>query len=294
MGHVVDLTLEDQAEGAGASAAPHRSFADTSTVTSKKMHIRASNNGYSLEDVGISLNNVTNASFAPDGIPPSIAKESGDHLFHRFGGSLAYDTRNSTQLPNHGQRTELTGEFDAGDTTYYKMELHTAWYFKGLFKGHVLEAVGRGGVADSLGGGDVPFYDRYYLGGLYSLRGYKFRNISPRETGPNIDTNLPPTAYNEPIGGDSYWFGSLEYSIPILEKDGGVSLRFAFFYDIGAVSSSAYSFSSSYDDNWGLGLRLNIPHLGPLRLDYGIPITHDPYNNTGGQFQFGVGYTREF
>ena len=67
------------------------------------------------------------------------------------------------------------------------------------------------------------------------------------------------------------------------------------FYDIGAVGgSSAYSFSSVYDDNWGLGIRLNIPHLGPLRLDYGIPITHDAFNSSTGQFQFGVGYTREF
>jgi outer membrane protein insertion porin family len=41
-------------------------------------------------------------------------------------------------------------------------------------------------------------------------------------------------------------------------------------------------------------LRLNIPHLGPLRLDYGVPIHHDPYNDSSGQFQFGVGYTREF
>jgi len=39
---------------------------------------------------------------------------------------------------------------------------------------------------------------------------------------------------------------------------------------------------------------LNIPHLGPLRLDYGIPVTHDRYNSSSGQFQFGVGYTREF
>ena len=48
------------------------------------------------------------------------------------------------------------------------------------------------------------------------------------------------------------------------------------------------------DDDWGLGFRLNIPHLGPLRLDYGIPITHDKYNGGGGKFQFGAGYTREF
>ena len=242
------------------------------------------NVNYNIEDIGIQLNSgSTNAFVPPFGIPPSIAKEGGDHLYHRFGGSLAYDTRNSTQLPNHGQRSELTGEFDTGDKTFYKMELHSAWYFPGFFKGHVLEAVGRGGVADSLEGGDVPFYDRYYLGGLYSLRGFKFRNISPREGG-----------FNEPVGGDSYWFGSLEYSVPIIEKEGGVSLRFALFYDIGAVDAQAYNFSTTYVDNWGFGLRMNIPHLGPLRLDYGIPITTDKFNASSGQFQFGVGYTREF
>ena len=102
-------------------------------------------------------------------------------MYQRFGVTLAYDTRNSTQLPNHGQRTEIDPEFSIGDTTYYKVEAKTAWYFPGLFKGHVIEAVGRAGIADSLSGGDVPFYDRYYLGGLYSLRGFKYRSIAPRE-----------------------------------------------------------------------------------------------------------------
>jgi outer membrane protein insertion porin family len=253
---------------------------------------------YTLEDVGISLNSgfhdrlpdITPTPSDARNVPQAILDETGDHLYQRFGTSLAYDTRNSTQLPNHGQRTELTGEFSSGDKSYYKMELTSAWYFPGFLKGHVLELGGRGGIADSLTGGDVPFYDRYYLGGMYSLRGFKFRNIGPREPHDATAQNVP----DEPIGGDSYWFGSLEYSVPILEKDGGVSLRFALFYDIGAVDASAYSFSSSYSDNWGLGLRLNIPHLGPLRLDYGIPINHDQYNSSTGQFQFGVGYTRGF
>ena len=251
---------------------------------------------YAVEDVGISLNSgwhdllPTFPTPTPRNVPNDILNEAGDHLYQRFGASLAYDTRNSTQLPNHGQRSELSGEFSAGDKTFYKVELTSSWYFPGLFKGHVIEVGGRGGVADSLEGGDVPFYDRYYLGGLYSLRGFKFRNISPREafdpTAPNVAT--------EPIGGDTYWFGSVEYSVPIFEKEGGVGLRVALFYDIGAVDSGSYSFSTSYDDNWGLGMRLNIPHLGPLRLDYGIPITTDPYNSSSGQFQFGVGYTRQF
>ena len=253
---------------------------------------------YGIEDVGISLNsgwhnrlpNIAPTPTDARNVPDAILKEVGDHFYQRIGTSLAYDTRNSTQLPNHGQRTELAGEITAGDKTYYKIDLTSAWYFPGFFKGHVLEVGGRGGVTDSLAGGDVPFYDRYYLGGLYSLRGYKFRDVAPRES---FDPTAPNVA-NEPIGGDSYWFGSLEYSLPIFEKDGGVGLRFAMFYDIGAVSTSPYSFQTSYSDNWGAGIRLNIPHLGPLRLDYGIPITHDKNNSDSGQFQFGVGFERPF
>jgi outer membrane protein assembly factor BamA len=47
---------------------------------------------------------------------------------------------------------------------------------------------------------------------------------------------------DEPIGGDSYWFGSAEYSIPILKKKAAVGLRFALFYDVGAVGAAPYSF----------------------------------------------------
>jgi outer membrane protein insertion porin family len=251
---------------------------------------------YNVEDVGIDLNSgfhdflPTLPVGTPRNVPQAILSQTGDHLYQRFGASLTYNTLNSVQLPNHGQETKLNGEYDLGNTSFYKIELHSAWYFPGFFHGHVIEAVGSGGVASSLQGGDVPFYDRYYLGGLYSLRGFKFRNVSPREP---FDPTAP-SVVEDPIGGDTYWFGSLEYSLPVFEKEGGVSLRFALFYDIGAVASDAYSFSTDYDDNWGLGLRLNIPHLGPLRLDYGIPITHDKYNGGSGKFQFGVGYRRDF
>jgi outer membrane protein insertion porin family len=259
---------------------------------------------YTLEDVGISLIPPYNRqSFEPGTFPPvldpnsgqarvpqAILDQTGDHLYSRVGTTLAYDTRNSTQLPNHGQRTELDPEISFGDSDYYKIQLKTAWYFPGLFKGHVIEAVGRTGIAQSFTGGDVPFYDRYYLGGLYSLRGFKFRTVSPREA----PTAQFPDVVKEPIGGDSFWFGSVEYSIPIVEKDDGVGVRIATFYDVGSVGAGSTTFSGNFDDDWGLGLRLNIPHMGPLRLDYGIPITHDKYNGGGGVFQFGAGYTREF
>lgn len=236
---------------------------------------------YTIEQVGI-VDVSTNA-------PASISAEEGSSLLSKFGASLAYDTRNSTTLPNRGQRTELFGEFVTMDKEYYKVELKSAWYFRGLMSGDVIEVAGRVGVADSLKNNeDVPFYDRYYLGGLYSLRGYRYREIGPSE--PLLDGSG-----DEPIGGDTYWFATVEYSTPIIER-----LRFAVFYDIGMVYPDSFSFtpnnsvgSARYADNWGVGFRLNLP-IGPLRLDYGIPLTTPPGVGGSGRFQFGVGYTREF
>jgi len=221
------------------------------------------------------------------GAPNDILKEDGYTLLSRVGGSIAWDTRNSTFLPDAGQRTLLFGEIASkylgSERDFYKLQLTSAWYFRGFRKGHVLELVARTGVAQSLEDDDVPFYERYYLGGLYSLRGFEYRDISPREPG-----------FDEPIGGDTFWFGSAEYSIPIVKKENVGGVRFAVFYDIGSVRSDPYDYTfKDYSDNWGVGLRLELP-IGPLRLDYGIPIHHDQYSNGKGQFQFGVGWQRPF
>lgn len=225
----------------------------------------------------------------PQNVPNAILDETGYHLLSSVGGSLSYDTRGAGLIPHSGQRTTLSGNFVGGplggDKEYYKLNANSDWFFPGLAHGHVLELTGTAGVAESLNSQDVPFYDRFYLGGLYSLRGFNYRGVSPRQPGINPE---------EPIGGDSSWFASAEYSIPIFEQPHGVGVRVAFFYDIGNVLADPYNFSlKNYDDDYGVGLRLLLP-IGPLRLDYGIPIHHDQYNSPAGKFQFGVGYTRQF
>jgi outer membrane protein insertion porin family len=127
------------------------------------------------------------------------------------------------------------------------------------------------------GGSDFThIWDRFYLGGAYTLRGYKYRDVGPKDF------------LDEPTGGNTFWMGSIEYSVPIIER-----LRFALFYDIGTVNYDAYDFdSSNYHDNWGLGLRINIPQMGPLRLDYGFPIHHDDTLSGKPRFQFSVGWSR--
>jgi outer membrane protein insertion porin family len=255
---------------------------------------------YNLENVGILVEDSVKPRIVREtlpgrgesirvvrGAPDDILKEDGYTLLSRIGGSLAWDTRNSTFLPDAGQRTDLFAEVASSalgsERDFYKLQLTSAWYFRGFFPGHVLELVGRTGVADGLAGDEVPFYERYYLGGLYTLRGFRYRDISPREPG-----------FDEPIGGNTFWFGSAEYSIPIIKKENVGGVRFAFFYDIGSVQSDAYDYEfSDFSDNWGVGLRLELP-IGPLRLDYGIPIHHDDFSSGKGRFQFGVGWQRPF
>ncbi|MCZ7639044.1 MAG: outer membrane protein assembly factor BamA [Verrucomicrobia bacterium] len=251
--------------------------------------------GYAIENVGIVNMPAPLVVPGPDGqpevvdtVPAEIRAEEGYTLASKVIGAISYDTRNNVLLPNRGQhttlRSELAGGPFGGDTDFYKLELDSRRYFRGFAPGHVLELIGRIGVVDNHGfDQDVHLYDRFYLGGLYTLRGYKFRAIGPYDS-----------TGREPIGGRTFWFGSAEYSIPIIER-----LRLAAFYDIGNVYPDAYSFNvagaeyGAYADNWGLGIRLNIPGMGPLRLDYALPITHDPFVGSDGRFQFSVGYTRD-
>jgi len=231
---------------------------------------------YTIENIGISDVDVQ--------APQVIKDEPANRLVSKVGTSLAYDTRNNVMLPSRGTRTELLTELAGGplgaEADFYKLELRSSWYFPGPFEGHIVEVVGRSGVVEQYGSTPrVPLFDRYFLGGVTSMRGFRYRKVGPHD----------PVS-REPIGGNTYYFGSVEYSVPIIER-----LRFALFYDIGNVALDAYDWDfQNYSDNWGVGIRLNIPRLGPLRLDYGIPITHDEYNGSGGKFQFSVGFSRDY
>ena len=249
---------------------------------------------YTIENIG--LNDVS------DDAPLIIQQEPGDRLVSKAGFTLAYDTRNHAVEPTRGQRTELLTELAGGplgaDADFYKLEARTSWFFPGFFEGHVWEIVGRAGVVEPFGDTDrVPLFDRYFLGGVNSLRGFRYRTVGPYEQGPPRTIVNPDGTTSviegefEPVGGNSFYFGSVDYTIPIVER-----LKFALFYDIGNVSRGSYDFDfGDYSDNWGVGIRLNIPRLGPLRLDYGIPINFDEDNvSSSGKFQFSVGFTRDY
>lgn len=218
--------------------------------------------------------------------PELVAEETGTRWVSKGLAGIAYDTRRGDPLfPSSGTLTKLDATLTGGpfglDTDYYSLEAKSKWYFPGIVQGHTLQVSGEMGVMEPFGDSNrIPLFDRYFLGGAYNLRGYDYREVGPRDTFLN----------GEPIGGSTYWQGTIEYIIPLIEN-----LRFAVFYDVGNVYNDSYAFDQfgEFSDNWGIGLRLQTP-LGPLKLDYGIPISdNDGYGRDDGHFQFGV-TIREF
>ncbi len=224
--------------------------------------------GYRIEEIGI---------FNVDqGASQTIQDERGSRLKSEISTGINYDSRDSVFLTRRGERIDLgayvAGGFLGGDTNIYGFDLEASKYF--LLPGDlILTFNGEAASVDTWSGGDrVPIYDRLYLGGANNLRGFKFRDVGPK------DEN------GEPIGGRSLWRFTAEVTFPIVDK-----VRGAFFYDIGAVGASSYNFGGSVNSDVGVGLRLDLP-IGPVRIDYGIPLQTDRDNKSSGKFNFNIGY----
>ncbi len=199
----------------------------------------------------------------------------------KVGFQLLRDTRDKLINTSRGNRVELVSEVTSsslgGEEDYYRLEAKGSQFFPTFeTQNQVLAIIGRVGVLDAFGDtAQVPFYDRFYLGGPYTLRGFDYREVGPK---------VSVAGDRVPVGGNTYGFLSLEYTMDIIEP-----LRFAVFYDAGFVNKGAYDFkTSNYNDNFGFGLRILIAGA-PLSLDYGIPITTDADNDDGGQFNFSFG-----
>jgi outer membrane protein insertion porin family len=277
--------------------------------------------GYRLEEIEI-YNVDPSAS-------PEIQNEAGSLTKSQVTAGLVLDRRDNPMLSRSGQRISITpyvaGGFLGGNEQIYGWDAEASQYFHLpkdlilLFNGElatvdvwdqpekktvtVLSAVPIAvppapAVTEDIS--NVPIFDRLYLGGSNNLRGFIFRDVSPKDSD------------KQPIGGQSLARATAELTFPIVAKTRG-----AFFYDVGFVNVDAWDFApetqqvprganaiqkalrfgnpvtprSTYNNlasDFGFGLRLDLP-IGPLRLDYGIPVTNAG-NTTNGKFNFSVGY----
>ena len=215
-----------------------------------------------------------------DGIPNVFQEAVGEELVSKVGLTFLRDNRDSILFTRKGNRTSIMNEFAGlgGDVSYYKIDGRMAHFIPTWdTMEQSLSIVGRLDSVIPYGNStEVPFYDRFYLGGPDSLRGFDHRDIGPRDG--------DALARDESIGGNTYGLVSFEYMFRVAEP-----LGLVMFYDWGFVNEDEYDFGmNDYADNWGVGARIMM--MGsPLKLDLGFPIT-DPYGVGGGmQFNFSFG-----
>ncbi len=216
---------------------------------------------------------------APASIKTFVNESDLPMLVSKVTGTLLRDNRRGDLLfPTSGSRielrNELAGSIFGGDADYWKTELRSAKFIPTLeaFEQN-LSIMGRFGFISALDDSTVPFFDRFFLGGPYTLRGFGYRDVGPKDS-----------VTHDPIGGHTYGMLSLEYTFKIADP-----LRFAMFYDAGFVHEEEFEFDpSDYNSNWGLGLRIMVMGA-PLRLDLGFPLATDEYNDQSHEFNFSFG-----
>ncbi|MBF0532356.1 MAG: outer membrane protein assembly factor BamA [Candidatus Omnitrophica bacterium] len=211
-----------------------------------------------------------------DNLSKDVLAEQGKNQTSDIGFSLTRNTCDSTINPTKG--TILGGTFDVaggflgGDKDFYRFQGNGS-YFQPLWFNSVLEFRGRMGVENAYGDSTkVPIFERFFAGGARTIRGYDERAVGP------LDSQT-----NDPIGGESLIVGNIEYTIPLIQY-----IKLAGFFDTGNVWSKMEDLGKgNFKSGTGLGLRVKTP-IGPVNLDYGIPLSIQEGQKRSGKFYFSV------
>ena len=205
-----------------------------------------------------------------------IKDQEGRLVTSALSSTLRRDSKNHPFLTTRGSDNSLTldyaGGILGGDAGYVKGEVNSSWYFP-LFWDCVGFLHGRTGYIIR-NGGEVPIYERFYLGGINSIRSFGSGQVSP------VD---PKTG--DRIGGNKMILFNAEFLFPLIKEQG---VRGVLFFDAG----NAYDNGDPIDLSdlkyaIGGGIRWQSP-MGPLRLEWG----YNPDRKKGdpeSKWQFSMG-----
>ncbi|MBI5419417.1 MAG: outer membrane protein assembly factor BamA [Deltaproteobacteria bacterium] len=178
-------------------------------------------------------------------------------------------TRNTTDRfidPSRGAVQSATAEYAGGpfggDSQFVKYFLNAKAYYpvtpSTVLSGNILW-----GHTISTEGGRVPIFERFFLGGPYSIRGFRSRSISPKD--PNT---------GEAIGGNKELMLNLEYVFPLFNE---IGFKGVVFFDAGnTYRQGVWPWNGpSLKYAAGLGVRWYSP-MGPLRFEWGWNLRPEP------------------
>jgi outer membrane protein insertion porin family len=210
--------------------------------------------------------------------------------------SATWDRRDNRLFPTKGFMEFASVEVGPqwlGSTFKFARYTANSRFYVPMFAGFVFKGNVNVGYIQALDpNSPLPVSELYLIGGINSLRGYPLASVSPRSLVPTTaraDANLVPFV----TGGDKEFILNLEVEFPIVEK---VGIRGVVFYDMGnAFATSARFFEDkTYNlplgmlHSVGFGVRWFSP-VGPLRFEWGIPLTRRPGIDQPVQFEFTIG-----
>ena len=209
------------------------------------------------------------------GASQSIQDQVGTTLTSAVTPGLTYDSRDHFFFPTEGTKSAFAFKTAGlgGDTQFLKTDLSARWHYPLLkdpkWGGAYVLALG-----GSLGyGNSLPLFEKYYVGGINSVRGFQDRSIAPRQPS-GCDASGNNCTGTDLVGGNKAAVFNAELLFPIYEQYG---LRGVAFVDIGSAFDS---FSlNDLRRSVGIGGRWVSP-FGPLRVELGFPIYKKPGDET--------------
>ncbi len=211
-----------------------------------------------------------------------IREQAGKRTTSAISQGITFDNRDSVFFPTKGQRfwfdTELSGL--GGDSQYVSAKIGISHYYP-ITDDWIFNSLGEIGVIEGYGGENVAINERFYLGGT-SLRGFERSGIGPRDT-----------VTDDSLGGNRYYRGSFELSMPVGLPD-ELGVKGHLFTDFGSLwgidNASGFNIvdDSSIRAAAGVGVSWRSP-FGPIRIDYALPYADEEYDSKESfRFSFGT------
>jgi len=198
-----------------------------------------------------SLDNVTDVD--DDDASTYVQDQEGKNTTSGLTFALTRDTTDDHVFPSQGSKhnvsMEYVGGILGGNVGFTKYMATTTWFFP-LPLETVLGTRGRVGYIASRSGERLPIYERFYLGGINSLRGL-------RDVGPEDDEG-------DVIGGTTMFNVNVDFVFPLIKNAG---MKGVIFYDTGNAWDGGYHLGD-LRHTAGVGIRWYSP-IGPLRLEWG-------------------------
>ncbi len=225
--------------------------------------------GYSFENV-----EVTGVSVADT----SEFLKNETRTTSRISPLYIYDSRDNFLNPSQGWKHVVAFDFAGLGGAKFTRSSYDITYYHPLVGKLVGAAHGRINFAEGYGGETLPSFERYFMGGPTSLRGFTIQDIGPKDSD------------GDPVGGNKALLLNMELQYPFTK-----SLRGFVFYDRGNVYGSGADLSSTAKEfdlgemrnSVGAGIRFISP-FGPLGFSYGIKLDRKTGEETG-EFHFSAG-----